>query len=724
VLDKTLEAYWQQDGDPERASQAIQEAFDEPPSRAKTAARTLQLAEHLDLPPSAQSRIDGELRPHLKSLQLRLRQVDQLGDAGNEPTILFEELGDEAEAINVDNLNVAALRSTRIGAGSRAMAAQKFLKTLGPEALPGELATGLGRAVEDLLDQIRHGQISQALLVGPADDGFVIGLQLTDDPGEDVVTSQQVDETLQTAASTALREVVPGRGLRYGTEWSLPFEGSSIGLPLALAALVLQGELEPDPLTAATGRVLAGGAVDGVGGVPAKLKAAADAGLARVILPEDNRQEAEASCPDGLELRFVADVSELHKAFSVPWTSAEIGVAAKKRMVRTLSRGVGFQVTDEKDIPHGYQFKLESLEAAATISIYNTGSVTVGANGIAKSTLERFADDVLRDPTPETRETLTLRLPGEALQGGVRQALLALHADEFPPREHESWRIKLARGKSAATAVLYNSSKLVLQGTAPAHDEIRAALIPLVGTLGGAEALTAPPAAQRVRDRRAASGNEPWIGTDESGKGDYFGPLVSAAVYVDPELAARLGELGAQDSKRLSDPRIYKLAPQLAQILGRRAKVTVIQPNRYNSLYAEMRAEGKNLNSLLAWGHYRSVLDLLQAGAAPRYLIVDQFADVAYIESRLAAEAERRDIEILQFPKAEADVAVAAASILAREAFLRWLQRESEELGVVLPKGAGPNVVEVAREIVETQGKDTLGRLAKLSFKTTEKVLA
>lgn len=335
-----------------------------------------------------------------------------------------------------------------------------------------------------------------------------------------------------------------------------------------------------------------------------------------------------------------------------------------------------------------------------------------------------FADQYLRDPPTETRETFTIRLPGDDLQQRTREALVDLNADVQEARQHERWRIRLTRGKSAATAVLYNSGKLVLSGTAPAHDEIRAALAPLLTTLSGGEALTAPPAAQRVRERRAASSNEPWIGTDESGKGDYFGPLVSAAVYVDPELAARLQALGVQDSKRLTDTRIHTLAPQLRRLLGRRAKITVIQPARYNSLYREMRAEGKNLNSLLAWGHYRSVLDLLGAGARPAYLIVDQFADAAYIERRLAAEAKRRDIEILQFPKAEADLAVAAASILAREGFLAWLERESAETGVTLPKGAGENVVQIARQIVESHGQGALTRLAKLSFKTTEKVLA
>jgi ribonuclease HIII len=393
-------------------------------------------------------------------------------------------------------------------------------------------------------------------------------------------------------------------------------------------------------------------------------------------------------------------------------------------MVRTLSRGIGFQVTDEREISHGHQFKLQSASDQGTLTIYDTGTVSVGGGAQAKATLEAFATKHLRDPEPESRGSITVRLPGEDLRQRARQAILDLGADEMPAGEHERFRLKHAAGRSAATLVLYNSGKLVIQGSAPAHDDARAALAPLLGDLQGSEMLTAAPAAERVRERRAQAVNEPWIGTDESGKGDYFGPLVSAAVYVDPELAARVTELGAQDSKRLSDRQINTLAPKLRALLEGRYKVTVIAPARYNSLYTEMRREGKNLNSLLAWGHYRSVLDLLNQGARPAYLIVDQFADVAYIEQRLAGEAQRHDVEILQFPKAEADPAVAAASILAREAFVAWLDRESKEVGLQLPKGAGPSVIETARQIVARDGQTGLQKLAKVSFKTTEKVLA
>ncbi|HEV2755846.1 MAG TPA: ribonuclease HIII, partial [Actinomycetota bacterium] len=206
----------------------------------------------------------------------------------------------------------------------------------------------------------------------------------------------------------------------------------------------------------------------------------------------------------------------------------------------------------------------------------------------------------------------------------------------------------------------------------------------------------------------------PWAGVDESGKGDYFGPLVSAAVCVDPVDADLLIEIGVADSKRLSDGRVAKLAPQVRELVT--AALTVVAPPRYNELYAQLRSEGRRLNDLLAWAHARSIEDLLAAGASPAYAIVDQFADARVVEGRLMAGTRERALRVVQFPRAEADVAVAAASVLARDEFLRRLGS--------LPKGGGsPQVVAAARELVARGGEELLGSVAKLHFATTARVL-
>jgi ribonuclease HIII len=199
---------------------------------------------------------------------------------------------------------------------------------------------------------------------------------------------------------------------------------------------------------------------------------------------------------------------------------------------------------------------------------------------------------------------------------------------------------------------------------------------------------------------------------------------VSAAVYVDERSVERLASIGVQDSKRLTDGRVRALAPQVREALGSHGfKLTRLPPERYNLLYRSFSEQGRNLNHLLAWAHARSIEDLLLMGARPDVVIVDQFADVHHIEHRLLAQTRASGVEVLQFPRAESDAAVAAASILAREAFVEWLAWASARLGKILPKGASPQVQEVARQIAKAGGRDALSRVAKLHFRTTPKVL-
>ena len=213
------------------------------------------------------------------------------------------------------------------------------------------------------------------------------------------------------------------------------------------------------------------------------------------------------------------------------------------------------------------------------------------------------------------------------------------------------------------------------------------------------------------------TGGQPWIGVDESGKGDYFGPLVSVAAYVDPRGAAILDELGVRDSKKLTDRRIHALAPQVREVV--REASTIIAPPRYNELYDDFRRTGTKLNGMLAWAHARSVEELLAAALHPGHIVVDRFDAKLPVEARL----RKRGIPVHEVPRAEADVAVAAASVLAREAFLSWLEGSSRRAGVRLPKGAGPAVIEAARGVYARGGEDALRHVAKVHFATTAQVV-
>jgi ribonuclease HIII len=204
------------------------------------------------------------------------------------------------------------------------------------------------------------------------------------------------------------------------------------------------------------------------------------------------------------------------------------------------------------------------------------------------------------------------------------------------------------------------------------------------------------------------------IGIDESGKGDYFGPLVIAAVFVDATTQGELKLMEVRDSKKISDGRILEMAPDIKTICPH--SVIAIGPQKYNELYAKI----KNLNRLLAWGHAKALENLLELVTCER-AISDQFGNERLILNAL--QDKGRKIVLEQRPKAESDLAVAAASILARAEFLIRLKRLSGEVGTTLPKGASPSVELAAKMIVKKHGRERLGTVAKLHFKTTQAVL-
>jgi len=212
------------------------------------------------------------------------------------------------------------------------------------------------------------------------------------------------------------------------------------------------------------------------------------------------------------------------------------------------------------------------------------------------------------------------------------------------------------------------------------------------------------------------SRRQPHIGTDEAGKGDYFGPLVAAAVYADEVALERLPQAGVKDSKRVSsERRLWELEKAVKQICPV-FEVVVISPARYNELIAEMR----NLNRLLAWGHARAIENVLVKEPGCRLAIADQFGDERFLKESLMKRG--REIELVQQVRAEEDPAVAAASVLARAAFVRGLERLSEEAGIKLPKGA-THVLPTAREMYAKGGEALLRRFAKVHFKTTKQVV-
>ena len=211
-----------------------------------------------------------------------------------------------------------------------------------------------------------------------------------------------------------------------------------------------------------------------------------------------------------------------------------------------------------------------------------------------------------------------------------------------------------------------------------------------------------------------------WIGTDEAGKGDYFGPLVVAGVYVNPQIREILHTLGVRDGKQLSNSQVRKLAQEMRMRCGDNISWLDLEPTLYNRRYTLFRNKGQNLNHLLASLHAEVIRDLRKRVDC-RYILVDRFAKEEVLETQLQV-AQNSNIELVQIPKAESDIAVAAASIIARDIFLQQLEQLSNKYQIQLPKGAS-QVIDAGKQFVKQHGAESLRHVAKFHFRTTTDIL-
>ncbi|HXF29507.1 MAG TPA: ribonuclease HIII [Chlamydiales bacterium] len=205
------------------------------------------------------------------------------------------------------------------------------------------------------------------------------------------------------------------------------------------------------------------------------------------------------------------------------------------------------------------------------------------------------------------------------------------------------------------------------------------------------------------------------IGVDEAGKGDFFGPLCVAAVFAGSDEVQKLVKMGVRDSKSIRPAEIMKLAAMIQKEF--KHSIIRIFPLKYNELWAKFG----NLNKLLAWGHATAIENLSQLSGC-KVAIIDKFAHDHEVINAL--KRKKIAIDLTQRTKGEEDPVVAAASILARAAFVDGIDKLGKEVGMTLPKGASKQVIEAGKALVAAQGKGVLERVSKQHFKTTQDVLS
>jgi ribonuclease HIII len=281
----------------------------------------------------------------------------------------------------------------------------------------------------------------------------------------------------------------------------------------------------------------------------------------------------------------------------------------------------------------------------------------------------------------------------------------ALRARDWKPREVPYARFAFESPK--ANIVFYESGKLVVQGK---------------GTQEFIEFVLEPEVLKQARLGYEAVLNPdlllPRIGVDESGKGDFFGPLCIAGVYINENMVKTLKDAGVRDSKNISrDKKISDLAAMIRKTPGCVVQTVAIGNEAYNRLYAKMGS----VNTMLAWGHARVIENLLaqksQMNPPPVKAISDQFAaSKSVIEKALMTLG--KGFQLVQRHKAEEDLAVAAASILARDEFVKGLAKLEKQFEVKLPKGASAAVDATAKKFVEERGAGELAKIAKMHFRT------
>lgn len=592
------------------------------------------------------------------------------------------------------------------------------------------------------------GLVNALLVTSSGKGAIVVALQIKVQPGTGQVHDGIHDrEDFKKALERARHAMCDGVFLRGSDdvlctlELTEPeYQGRSIGLPAAVGIYGAANRIVIDPYTAFTGDINLDKdrwRVQGVNGLPQKLEAARLSGCRRVFIPGENLRDLDSSAQETLQVIPADDLLGVFLQLQappqpLPGDSVQVW---KINALQAFCQAHAWQLSPPRSIQNGFQFNIAPLHLSKfVISIYNSGTHEPKKHDrpeyqeLLKALL---AAEEARIPLRKVEQQF--KVQNLSLRAEIQEALERLQPTERQQLPHCQYAFTFESGQERLVIKPYQNGTLQIQGTAAElYKAVLECIIPRYN-LHYPNARYPVEALLAVREKAEPSTRSstvvsqsveeiplPYIGTDESGKGDYFGPMVVAGVWLEVQTKQKLETLGVKDSKLLSDERCRELAAQIREVCRGKYEEIEIPPERYNELYESFLEEGKNLNLLLAWGHARAIESLLERLSCT-HAVADQFGDEHYILSKLMEKGKQ--LKLVQLPKGERYLAVAAASILARDRFLARLEKLSQEYGAGLPKGASEVVVAAAKRIVERKGLEELRKLVKLHHKTTHKIL-
>lgn len=516
--------------------------------------------------------------------------------------------------------------------------------------------------------------------------------------------------------------------------------GKSIGLSILLEYLRLTGYLERDDLLiAATGELEIGGGILRVGDIQAKAQKAIECGFQIILVPSANKSDLSEEIKGNPTIKYVSNVQEAELLIrNYGKKEEETSDQSLKELSRisSISKQKQYEVSEIGRREWQDSITITSYGDKVKIIIDRKRTGEIGKprlQGNPKSRIYREISELLNTEIEKVNESIiahkskiSLKILNPETRERLRAFLKTMFTDEIQekPEQNCLYRYDIG-GERKVILKQYLNGTLVVDGYISTNWN---KIVDSIETITKQKVIN-------TQQREVGNGSDAkikivelppdvttWIGVDEAGKGDYYGPLVTAAVFVDPSAISKLSSIGIKDSKDLSDQKNIELGSLIQEICGDKCYVLTTMPEKYNELISSPSFKG-NSQRLLGWQHRRAIENILLKYEC-EHAICDQFGSEFFINEGLKT-GKGSKINIIQRPKAESNLAVAAASILARREFLLRLQKMNTEYGLTFPKGASDTkaIVNIAQALIKQYGKDILAKVAKVHFRTTKMII-